>query len=108
MDIFSCPYLYFFSFPSFLAAGGIFYMVFVTILWVFIIQFIFFSCPCLDFFFPSLCAAGGVFPLFSLDRRDGKTGKGKNWKNQDRGKEKNMVVEYIPLMKCFYGLKSGC
>ena len=35
---------------------------------------------------------------FSLDRRDGKTGKGKNWKNQDRGKEKNMVVEYIPLI----------
>ena len=34
---------------------------------------------------------------FSLDRHDGKTGKGKKWKNQDRGKEKNMVVEYIPL-----------
>ena len=35
--------------------------------------------------------------LFDRPRRDGKTGKGKKGKNQDRGKEKNMMVEYIPL-----------
>ena len=32
--------------------------------------------------------------LLDRPRRDGKTGKGKN---QGRGKEKNMMVEYIPL-----------
>ena len=32
--------------------------------------------------------------LLDRPRRDGKTGKGKN---QGRGKEKNMTVEYIPL-----------
>ena len=36
--------------------------------------------------------------LFDRPRRDGKTGKGKKGKNQDRGKEKNMMVEYIPLI----------
>ena len=30
-------------------------------------------------------------------RNVAKTGKGKNWKSRGRGKEKNMVVEYIPL-----------
>merc|ERR1711879_473704 len=39
---------------------------------------------------------GNVQASFLLDRprRDDKTGKGKN---QGRGKEKNMMVEYIPL-----------
>ena len=32
--------------------------------------------------------------LLDRPRRDGKTGKGKN---QGRGKEKNLMVEYIPL-----------
>ena len=31
-------------------------------------------------------------------RNVAKTGKGKNWKSRGRGKEKNMVVEYIPLL----------
>ena len=31
-------------------------------------------------------------------RNVAKTGKGKNWKSRGRGKEKNMVVEYIPLV----------
>ena len=31
-------------------------------------------------------------------RNVAKTGKGKNWKSRGRGKEKNMVVEYIPLI----------
>ena len=35
--------------------------------------------------------------LLDRPRRDGKTGKGKKGKNQGRGKEKNMMVEYIPL-----------
>ena len=30
-------------------------------------------------------------------RNVAKTGKGQNWKSRGRGKEKNMVVEYIPL-----------
>ena len=34
--------------------------------------------------------------LLDRPRRDGKTGKGKN---QGRGKEKNMMVEYIPLLQ---------
>ena len=33
--------------------------------------------------------------LLDRPRRDGKTGKGKN---QGRGKEKNVMVEYIPLV----------
>ena len=34
-------------------------------------------------------------------RNVAKTGKGKNWKSRGRGKEKNMVVEYIPLLNPF-------
>ena len=35
-------------------------------------------------------------------RNVAKTGKGKNWKSRGRGKEKNMVVEYIPLSVIYF------